>query len=217
MTASTTPRLGLILPSGPDLFEISDFDQTFTKIDGTPGTTPVANFAALPSGLTSAQHGSCYLQTDNGSMWMWNKPGGAAGTWKKINTVGMLGSANQPSAQSTAATTASSGATLVSLTVTAAGGRRVLAFFSHDSISNNGPYGASTTAMFINGSTAAAEFSNVYAGAANKGISHRLLQDLGTPAPGTSLAIVIKMASVANAGGGTTNTNGTGQLYIWEI
>lgn len=217
MTAQTTPRLGLLRPVGTDPFTIPDFAASMMKLDGTPGLTPIANFGALPTGLTSAQHGSVYLQTDNGSMWMWNKPGSAAGSWKKLNTVGMLASANQPSAVSTSSTTLSSGATIVSLNYTAAGGRRVMAFFSHQAIQNSGSYGYSQVGLLVDGSTTASEVSVMSGGSANKNISHRLMADLGTPAAGSAHSLTVKLASLGWAGGGTSSTQATGQLYVWEI
>jgi hypothetical protein len=217
MTAATTPRLGLMLPNSSDTFAIADFDSTFTKLDNTPGITPVANYAALPTNLTSSQHGSVYLQSDNGSLWMWNKPSSAAGAWKKINTVGMLGTAAQTATVSTASTSLPSGAVLVSLNYTAAGGRRVLAFFSIDQVYNNGSYGYSQVGMFLDGGSTSVETSIGSGGASGKSISHHMLQDCGSPAPGSSHSVTVKLASVASAGGGTSTTAALGQLYVWEI
>jgi hypothetical protein len=85
-------------PSQTDLFDPADIAHTFTILDGVPGVTPIANYAALPTNLTSAQHGSKYLQLDNGAEWYWYQPSsGSGGVWKRSNSIGQLGASNFPS------------------------------------------------------------------------------------------------------------------------
>jgi hypothetical protein len=77
-------------PLDSDLVQSSDFASTNAKLDSTPGTTMVNNYAALIA-LTwgTAQHGSKVLQLDNGAEWYWYNPSGV-GSWKRSNTIGLL-------------------------------------------------------------------------------------------------------------------------------
>ena len=90
MTANTTARLALMSPVDSDLFLSADFATTFGKLDAVPGTTIVANYAALTA-LTWGipQHGSKVLQADNGAEWYWYNPSGT-GAWKRTNSIGLL-------------------------------------------------------------------------------------------------------------------------------
>lgn len=217
MTASTTPRLGLMLPSGSDSYNISDFDDTFTILDGKPGIAPVANYAALPSTLTTAQHGSVYLQLDNKSLWMWNKPGAGAGTWVKLNTVGLISSVTQASIVSTSTTDPSSAPSMVNTNFQVPGGRAVLILFEHPRISNDGTYGYSVCEMWRDGVDIVDSVQS--GGASNKDVSHALMRVLSAGslgAPGTTVNIKVTVRS-STYGGGTTTANAAGQLYIIEI
>lgn len=216
MTASSTPRLGLMLPAGSDNFTIADFDTTFTILDGQPGIKPVANYSALPSGLTSAQHGSIYLQLDNGSLWMWKKPGAPAGAWVKLNNVGLIQNASQSSTTTTSATDPNLAPAMVNTSFTFPGGRAVLCYFFHSAIRNSGGYGYSVVDLWING--VATTFSIMSGGATGKSITHNILYGIGPTftTPGSTVTVKATVRSTTS-GGGQTIADPDGQLYIWEI
>lgn len=212
-----------MVPSSSDNFVISDFDDTFTTLDNTPGITPVANYAGistLAGTLTSAQDGSVFLQKDNGCLWQWIKPGAPAGSFKKMTSVGLIKVANQTAAISTSTTVLGSAPTIVTTTFVYPGNRWVFLFFSHPNISNSGSFGYSQVDMWIGAGVA--EYSLMSGGAPNKSISHRLIQGIapgtGTPAadPGATITIKVTCRSTAY-GGGTTTAPVAGQLYIFEL
>jgi hypothetical protein len=128
-----------MLPQNSDPFSPSDYTQTFTILDGVPGITPIPNYAALPTNLTSAQHGSKYLQLDNGAEWYWYKPtSGSGGSWKRSNSVGMLAQTFVPGEVDTFATGTYSGpdsgvtpVTIATITGTVPGGGRPIGIFAH--------------------------------------------------------------------------------------
>jgi hypothetical protein len=217
MTASTTPRLGLIQPAGSDNFVISDFDDTFSKLDGTPGVTPVANYAALPAGLTTAQHGSIYLALDTKALWMWSKPGAPAGTWVRLNSVGVISQASQASTVTTSTTTSSLAPTLVSTTFSVIGGRAVLLLFEHPRIQNDGTFGYSVCELWRDGLNVVDSVQS--GGAPSKDISHvitRIVAAGTLGAPGTSVNIKVTVRSTSY-GGGTTTAGALGALSVIEL
>lgn len=103
-TAATTPRLGLMNPVDADLFKASDYADTFQILDAVPGTYPVANSTARQALTWGAnQHGSRVLQLDNGSEWYWYW-NGSSGSWKRVNSVGLMQFVQQTSPVSTVST-----------------------------------------------------------------------------------------------------------------
>lgn len=122
MTATNTPRLALPNPVDSDTFQTSDFSGAFTKLDNTPGFTMVNNFASLPTGWTTAQHGSVVIQLDNGAQWQWYQPSGG-GVWRRINSLGVLSTVAQATTAQT--TTTSPGVQAVTTSVTVPGGRYI--------------------------------------------------------------------------------------------
>lgn len=141
MTASKTPRLGLMNPVGSDAFITADFSQTFGVLDANPGVPVVANAASRPTSYTTAQHGSMVFQADQGIIWSWNQPtSGSVGAWQRVGNKGFLGQAVNTGTVSTSTTTYANGAVVVSLDVTVPGGRPILVLMSWDILSNtNGP------------------------------------------------------------------------------
>lgn len=110
MTASTTPRLGLMSPVPADPFLTGDFADSFAKIDRQPGIIPVPNQASRPTNFGVAQHGSCVLQTDLGVLWYWNQPTSTtAGSWQRVMGKGSCGTWVNPSSCSTQITEPNSG------------------------------------------------------------------------------------------------------------
>lgn len=206
-----------MLPAGSDNFVISDVDTTMSILDGKPGITPVNNYAALPSTLTTAQHGSIYLQLDNGSLWQWSKPGSGAGTWKKLNTVGLIALVSQGSTVTTSTTDPASAPAMINTNFTVPGGRAVLLVFEHPRISNNGSFGYSCVELWRDGVNVLDSFQS--GGSSSKDVSHVLLRVVpsGTlGAPGTTVNIKATVRSTSY-GGGATSAPASGTLYIIEI
>ena len=105
MTASKTPRLGLMRPVGSDPFLTDDFKESFDKLDTMPGTLPVPNAASRPTGWGPAQHGNKILQTDVGVEWFWDQPSSSTpGKWTRIASKGSLGSFQNSGSVSTIVT-----------------------------------------------------------------------------------------------------------------
>lgn len=150
MTVNTSPRLGLMLPTNADVFDPNDFVNTFNILDGKPGLTIVANYASLPSGWTTTQHGSECIQMDNLAKWVWYMPSsGTPGVWKRTNSSGVLGQGSMPSYTSTTATTIGAAPTLGTVTVVAPGGRMLMIFVEYGAILNT--LGEFDVAAFVNG------------------------------------------------------------------
>lgn len=133
MTANKTARLKLMLPQGSDPFTPTDFVDTFNILDQYPGIKYVANYAGLPAGLTSANHGQIWAAMDtiatygSPALWMWNRPSGASsGSWVRANSLGFLTDATLATAKATTSTSISSPIVDVAFNVTPPGGREVL-------------------------------------------------------------------------------------------
>lgn len=75
--SSTTPRLGLILPDGPDLFERTDFVNNYDKIDQYPGLFPCTSTTRPVWGPD--QNGQCIIETDTRRILVW-----LGSTWHDI-------------------------------------------------------------------------------------------------------------------------------------
>jgi hypothetical protein len=124
MTASKTPNLGLMNPVGSDPFNTSDFSDTFSKLDLTPGVLVVDNAASRPTGYSAAQHGRLVWQSDLNIMWVWNQPSSSvAGAWLRSSTKGWLGGAFNASQVNTTAITVATAPTVCSFSATIPGGR----------------------------------------------------------------------------------------------
>lgn len=139
MTASKTPRLGLMSPVGSDAFITTDFSQTFGILDANPGMAVVANAASRPTTYTTAQHGSMVFQTDLAVIWFWNQPtSGSVGAWSRVGNKGLLSQTTQAAGTITATTTNyASGTQVVTNAVTAPGGRALLVMASWGTLGNS--------------------------------------------------------------------------------
>lgn len=127
MTATTTPRLGLMSPVPADPFLTQDFADTFAKLDAQPGIVPVANQASRPTNWGAGQHGSTVLQTDLGILWYWNQPTSTtAGSWQRVMGKGSCGSWQNPTPCSTQVTNPDAGIKVVETDVILIGGGRPL-------------------------------------------------------------------------------------------
>ncbi len=215
MTATTTPRLGLLSPTNTDDFLPEDFVDTMNKLDGRPGILPVANYASLPSGLTSAHHGSIFAQLDNGAMWMWVRPGSAAGAWRRINSMGRVFYQVQSASVSTTQTDEDNSATLISGSYTSRGGRNSIIVFTHQYITNSSAYGGSRTTLYHD--NAVVDRSYQWSGKANAGVSHRMLQPLGVTTPGSVHTVKVTLGSFVTGGSGTTTADTRGELHVIEL
>lgn len=136
MTASKTPRLGLMSPVGSDAFVVADFSATMAILDANPGVLPVANAAARPTTYTQAQHGSMVLQLDYGILWEWYQPTSAAGFWKRVDNVGYLNQFSSSASTSTTTTNYALGPVVASGSVTIPGGRPYRIDLSWESFGN---------------------------------------------------------------------------------
>lgn len=189
MTANTSPRLGLMLPQNSDSFSPDDYVTSFTKLDNTPGVTLVPNFAGLPSNLTSAQHGSPYMQLDNGAEWYWYQPSaGTPGSWKRRNNLGILGQATQAASSiGTTTTVAASGPTLCTISIPNMPGGRWLNLMVEFSGGNSN--GISVCTLWVN-SAIYKEISN-YGNSGNHFLSY---WDIPYPPVTAGSTLVVKMS-----------------------
>lgn len=138
MTASKTPNLGLMSPVLSDSFTPEDFAQTFGILDAHPGIEVIANQAARPSNLGSAQHGRMYLQADQNIMWVWNQPvSNVAGSWLRQGTKGWLGGAGNAAQVNTTAISVATAPTIVNVNTLVPGGRPVLVLYKWIFIGNS--------------------------------------------------------------------------------
>lgn len=218
MTANTSPRLALMLPQNSDPFNPDDYVATFTKLDNTPGVTLVANFAALPTNLTSAQHGSPYMQLDNGSEWYWYQPSsGSPGSWKRRNSLGVLGQANQTASSiSTTTTVAASGPTLCTLTIPNMPGGRWLGLMVNVAIGNS--HGVSVCSVWVN----SALFREIsFYGNAGNHFSNYVTLAYPPVAAGSTLTVRLSIRAaviaVQNGGFGTTSAVPPSGVTVQEM
>jgi hypothetical protein len=216
LTANTTPRLGLMSPTNADPFTPDDFAATFGILDAKPGITPVANYASLPANLTTNQHMSMYVQVDNGAMWYWYQPSsGSPGSWKRANSIGLLGSTSQNSNISTTTTNPSAGPTLMSLTVTAPGGRPIRISVDCRSLQNNSSACCAVTSLWL-GSGIVVEHGS---GAKASTVGVQQFYDfIYTPTPGQVMTWKVTLRGAAvPGGGGTTTANAISRMWITEV
>jgi hypothetical protein len=220
MTASKTPRLGLMNPVGSDAFVTTDFATSFGILDANPGYAIVPNAASRPTNYTSAQHGSLVYQSDLNILWSWNQPtSGSSGAWRRVGNVGLLGQSGASGLVTTTTTTYSSGVQVASLTVTVPGGRPIKVLINWDILGNT--YNKAIISYWEN---------NVLI--ASKAVYGQAPTNSGTPvssgewafardiAPSASLTLATKVTVAAyNAaptnGGGTTSAQGVA-IAIWE-
>jgi hypothetical protein len=125
MTASKTPNMGLLYPTGTDPFLTSDFADTMAILDQHPGTLTVPNQAGRPNTWGVNQHGRRVMQADQQIEWMWYQPSAPTpGVWKRTYAKGMLATSQTGGTVSTSNQNYNSPATLVQLTnVLIPGGR----------------------------------------------------------------------------------------------
>lgn len=220
MTASKTPRQGLMNPVGSDAFVTTDFATTFGILDANPGTFIVPNAASRPTNYTSAQHGSMVYQSDLNILWSWNQPtSGSAGAWRRVGNVGLLGQSGASGLITTTTTTYSSGVQVAALTVTVPGGRPIQVSINWEILGNT--YNKAVVSYWENNVLIV---SRPYYGPNpnNSGtpVSANSWTFARDPAPNASLTLATKVtvasfnASPSN-GGGTTYAQGVA-IAIWE-
>ena len=206
--------MGLMLPTNTDPFVPDDFDATFGILDSKPGFTLVPNYGALPTNLTAAQHGSPYLQLDNGAAWYWYRPSnGAPGVWKRLNDLGVLGTITGGAVQTTSQVLAS-GPTLCSVTVTSPGGRW-LRFVYDGAISATN--GLGQVNFWFNGG---AFESHLFVTNKANHMGKQFVGDIPPQAPGTAVTIRASLNAAAvptTYGGGGTIHCALSKLTISEL
>jgi hypothetical protein len=115
-------------PVGSDNFDITDFENTNTILDQSPGTLIVPNQASRPTGWGVNQNGRRVMQADQGIEWWWNQPSSTTpGKWQRVSPKGWLSGTSIGGVVSSPSTAA---VTVASLTVLVPGGRPVLVFYS---------------------------------------------------------------------------------------
>lgn len=204
MTANTTPRSGLIQPGNSDYFDPADFATSFGIIDNMPGFKLVANYGSLPTNLTVAQHGSPYLQLDNGAAWFWYQPSNAPGSFKRFNSLGLLSSVQAAGNISTTATTAVSAPTVASTTITAPGGRSI-EVYAHAGCTNltSLSHGSILSLWVNNVMVKEAQTTGSQYGVSDEAVIRHVIVN---PTPGQSIPIRITPRTFSGSGGGGTVT-----------
>lgn len=216
MTASKTPRLGLMNPVGSDAFQVQDFSDSMAILDGLPGILPVPNAASRPSNYTAAQHGSIIHQTDLGILWTWYQPtSGVTGQWKRLGNVGLLGVSGASGLVTATTTTATAGAQLAALTVTVPGGRPLMIKTDWDQLGNT--YNKSVLSYWENNTLIS---SRVFGGAVPPAATpNTWMFATGIPTNSFTLNAKITISCFSAAppnGGGTASANGV-SISIWEL
>lgn len=216
-TANSTPRLGLMQPGNSDTFDPNDFDNTFGILDAKPGISFVANYASLPTNLTQAQHGSPYMQLDNAALWSWYQPSSSPGSWRRLNSLGLLANPVASGNVVTSTNDPASAPTVCSASITPAGGRSllVLGFSGLTNVSAAGHAGV--LSLWVSNS--------LVREASNTGTQYVLANTVVIiyiiPSPTPGLAIPIRTTTrVASAtgGGGTVTAYGAGAgLIVAEL
>lgn len=114
MTATTTPRLGLISPTSTDDFKTTEVAQTFGILDENPGIYRVDNQASRPTTWNHNQHGRTVRQMDQLIDWVWVQPtSGSVGAWKRVAPKGILHTQENQANVTSSATVYTSGATVI--------------------------------------------------------------------------------------------------------
>lgn len=78
-----SPKLGLVLPYGPDAFSTTDIRNNWSQIDTAPGSY-ICTSSTRPT-WTTAQAGRKIMESNTGLDWWWD---GAA--WKRLTPSGLL-------------------------------------------------------------------------------------------------------------------------------
>jgi hypothetical protein len=138
VTATTTPKLGLISPVTTDDFKTDQFAQTFGVLDENPGIFCVANQAARPTTWTHLQHGRTVRQLDQGIDWWWDKPlSGSTPVWRRLAGKGVLHTQTNGSSVSSSTTTYTAGATVIQTpSILIPGGRQIRVTVRWDTMGN---------------------------------------------------------------------------------
>jgi hypothetical protein len=138
VTATTTPKLGLISPTTTDNFSTAEIAQTFGILDDNPGILCVANQAGRPSTWTHLQHGRTVRQLDQGIDWWWDKvDSGTTGTWRRLASKGILYAQGNGGSVSSSTTTYTSSATVIQTpSIRLPGGRRIRVSVLWDTMGN---------------------------------------------------------------------------------
>jgi hypothetical protein len=211
-------------PVDSDLFLSADFAATFAKLDSVPGTTIVANYAALTA-LTWGipQHGSKVLQADNGAEWYWYNPSGT-GVWKRSNTIGLLNYTVQSAPVSTVLITSPGPTFITSGNFTIPGGRPVHVHLNMGLDNSSGLSGIVIVTLKDNG-TQVAEFNyrpgSSINGAGDNQHAHLYLNTPAVPiANNTTHNITAQIRSAtlsAGVGGHGTSVARVSTLAIHEV
>lgn len=216
MTASKTPRQGLMSPVGSDAFITADFADTFAKLDAAPGIAVVSNAASRPTTYTTAQHGSMVYQQDYNILWSWNQPtSGSVGSWRRVGNIGLLGQAFNSGSVSTTTTNYTLGPTATNIDIVIPGGRPYLVTMSWDQFGNTYD---KTVMSFWEGTTKV--FDKFFPGKVSPAHTANSWWTM-RPAPSSQQTVSFKMTvasfnATAPNGSGTTTITGAA-LAVWEM
>lgn len=112
-------------PVDSDPFDPADYAATFGILDAVPGLTMVNNYSGLTAlNWGTNQHGSPVLQRDNGALWWWDNPSGS-GTWKRLNSIGLIDRSVQSADVSTSAVSGNGVKVVQTGNLTIPGGRAI--------------------------------------------------------------------------------------------
>lgn len=193
-----------MLPGDPDAFDPNDFATSFAILDATPGHRMVANYGSLPANLTQAQHGSSYLALDSGSLWYWYQPSASPGSFKRLNSLGVLSSVQAGANISTAVTAAASAPTVASTTVVAPGGRAI-EIYAYAGLTNltSASHGGILSLWVNNAMVREVAATGTQYNISNEAIIRYVILN---PTPGQSIPIRITPRTYSGSGGGGTVT-----------
>jgi hypothetical protein len=215
MTASKTPRLGLMSPVGSDAFVTQDFATTFAALDANPGVAVVANAAARPTSYTAAQNGSLVYQADLNIVWVWSQPSSSqVGQWVRVGNTGLLAGFGNGGSVSTSTTNYANGPTVMSGSLTVPGGRPLLILLAWGQLDNY--YGRSVVSYWENNVRIQDIPHYGYQGDLTGDVTW-----IQRPAVSSSLALTVKVTvaayNAAPPNGGATSTMGNSGITIWEL
>src|SRR4051812_36918963 len=116
-------------PLDSDQFEAQDYADSFTIVDNNPGVALVDSYAALATlastnGYGTAQNGLLALDRHNNALWRYTNTSGA-GTWNRVNSLGLLKRVVQSTNVTTASTTGNGLLVATSGVLTLAGQRTI--------------------------------------------------------------------------------------------
>lgn len=209
-------------PVDSDTVEASDFAATFGKLDAQPGVKIVSSYAALTSyssgfSVPTAHHGETALDTSTKAQWWWNCPSGA-GSWQRVNTVGLLSYASNATNVSSSATSGNGSQFCSTGNFTTPGGRPIrIETYVEGNNSNSNNNGLLFITVMDNG--AVIIDVNVFAGPVTGSVYVRpfFIMSPGVNSVHNISAYVRSSSASASNGGGATSTVAWSSIAVTEV